>query len=344
MEEGGKALRDSPICLDGMEAVDEGRRALPTWEAMRSDEVQEAPEVRETRTRRSASAGPLGLAVKNFLSFMRQMAGHPAAVVGGAVILLYVAAAIFAPWVAPCAPDEVSLTQRLVPPTWTGAFPLGTDQLGRDILSRIIYGARVSILVGVLTIAISVTVGVGLGVVAGYFRGPFDRLVSRFTDLLLAFPYLIFVIGAMAVLGPGFWNLIWALSFKGWVEFYRLARAEVMSEKTREYVEAARALGRSHAAIICSEILPNIVHSILVLGTLRMGNMIVLESSLSFLGLGIPPRIPAWGSMVNDGRRYMLTAWWVATLPGLALVVLVLAINLVGEALRDVLDPRLKEA
>ncbi|HHY33790.1 MAG TPA: ABC transporter permease [Firmicutes bacterium] len=291
----------------------------------------------------------LGLAAKglratrNFLAFARQMAKHPSAVVGAAVILVYVAAAIFAPWVAPRAPDEVSLSERLTPPSWTGPFPLGSDQLGRDILSRIVYGARVSLLVGVLTIVISVAVGVGLGVVAGYFRGPFDRLVSGFTDLLLAFPYLIFVIGAMAVLGPGFWNLVWALSFKGWVEFYRLARAEVMSEKTKEYVEAARALGRSHAAIICFEILPNIVHSIVVLGTLRMGNMIVLESSLSFLGLGIPPRIPAWGSMINDGRRYMLTAWWVATLPGLALVVLVLAINLVGEALRDILDPRLKE-
>ncbi|MDI7247088.1 MAG: ABC transporter permease [Bacillota bacterium] len=338
-----RALRDSPICLEGIEAIDEGRRAAPGREVRRPYDFQEAYEVRAARTRGSWGTGPLGLAVRNFLSFARQMAGNPAAVIGGVVILLYVAVAIFAPWVAPCAPDQVALSERLAPPSWIGEFPLGTDQLGRDILSRIIYGARVSILVGVLTIAISVTVGVGLGVVAGYFRGSFDRIVSRFTDLLLAFPYLIFVIGAMAVLGPGFWNLIWALSFKGWVEFYRLARAEVMSEKTREYVEAARALGRSHAAIICSEILPNVVHSILVLGTLRMGNMIVLESSLSFLGLGIPPRIPAWGSMVNDGRRYMLTAWWVATLPGLALVGLVLAINLVGEALRDVLDPRLKE-
>ncbi len=333
-------MRDSPICLEGIEAIDEGRRAVPPWEAVQPEVVREA---RAARSGSVGGSGPLGLAQRNLLSFGRQMAGHPAAVVGGVVILLYVMAAAFAPWVVPCAPDEVALSQRLTAPSWTGAFPLGTDQLGRDILSRIIFGARVSILVGILTIAISVTVGVGLGVVAGYFRGPFDRLVSRFTDLLLAFPYLIFVIGAMAVMGPGFWNLIWALSFKGWVEFYRLARAEVMSEKTREYVEAARALGRSNAAIICGEILPNVVHSILVLGTLRMGNMIVLESSLSFLGLGIPPRTPAWGSMVNDGRRYMLTAWWVATLPGLALVVLVLAINLVGEALRDVLDPRLKE-
>ena len=210
------------------------------------------------------------------------------------------------------------------------------------IYSQGSYGARVSILVGVLTIAISMAIGVGLGLIAGYFRGAFDKIMSRFTDLLLAFPYLIFVIGMMSVLGPGFWNLIFALCFKGWVEFYRLTRAEVMSQKTCEYVEAARSLGRSDWAIMVSEILPNIIHSILVLGTLRMGNMIVMESSLSFLGLGIPPRIPAWGSMVSDGRRYMLNAWWVATLPGLALVILVLAIN-PGEGLRDVLDPKLQE-
>lgn len=284
----------------------------------------------------------LGISLRNLGAFLRRLVRHPSAVIGMVVILVYVAAAVLAPWVAPHPPDRVRLAQRLQPPTWTGEFPLGTDQLGRDILSRIIYGARVSLLVGLLTTLISVVVGTGLGTVAGYFRGPLDGVLSRFADLLLAFPYLIFAIGAMAVIGPGFWNLIWALSFKGWVEFYRLARAEVMSEKTREYVEAARALGRSHAAIIISEILPNIVHSILVLATLRMGNMIVMESSLSFLGLGVPPRIPAWGSMVSDGHSYMLSAWWLSTLPGLALVVLVISINLVGEALRDLLDPRLK--
>lgn len=282
------------------------------------------------------------LLLRNLVSFSHKLVRHPSAVIGAAIILLYVVMAVLAPWVAPHPPDKVILGQRLQAPTWGGEFPLGTDQLGRDILSRIIYGARVSLLVGLLTIVISVVVGTGLGTLAGYFRGPLDEVVSRFADLLLAFPYLIFAIGAMAMMGPGFWNLVWALSFKGWVEFYRLTRAEVLSEQTKEYVEAARALGRSHAAIIVSEILPNIVHSVLVLGTLRMGNMIVMESSLSFLGLGIPPRIPAWGSMVNDGHRYMMMAWWVSTLPGLALVILVLSINLLGEALRDVLDPRLK--
>jgi peptide/nickel transport system permease protein len=197
--------------------------------------------------------------------------------------------------------------------------------------------------VGLATICISSVVGVGLGMLAGYYGGVFDRLLARFTELLLAFPYLIFVIGIMAIMGPGFWNLVWALSFKGWVEFYRLARALMMAEKNREYVDAARALGRSDAAILLREILPNMANSILVLGTLRMGNMIVMESSLSFLGLGIPPRIPAWGSMIADGRRYMLGAWWVATLPGIALALLVLGMNLLGEGLRDVLDPKMME-
>lgn len=299
-----------------------------------------APRTKHRGTRHFALL-QVALWLRNLGVFARKLAHHPSAVVGALTILLYVLAALLAPVVSPHSPDEVHLTLRLMPPGTPG-YLLGSDQLGRDILSRIIWGARVSLLVGALTIIISVAVGLILGTLAGYFRGLPDGLISRFADLLLAFPYLIFAIGAMAMMGPGFWNLIWALSFKGWVEFYRLVRAEVMSEMTKEYVQAARALGRSHAAIIVSEILPNIMHSVLVLGTLRMGNMIVMESSLSFLGLGIPPRIPAWGSMVNDGYRYMLTARWVSTVPGLALVVLVLSINLLGEAMRDLLDPRLK--
>jgi peptide/nickel transport system permease protein len=158
----------------------------------------------------------------------------------------------------------------------------------------------------------------------------------------MAFPFLIFAIGVMAFMGPGFTNLILALTFKGWVEFYRLVRGEMFSEKTQEYVEAARVTGHSHFSIIVSEILPNITQSLFVLATLRIGYMIIMEASLSFLGLGIPPHIPAWGTMVSAGRDYMLTAPWVTTYPGLAIVVLVLAINLFGEGLRDILDPRLK--
>jgi peptide/nickel transport system permease protein len=200
----------------------------------------------------------------------------------------------------------------------------------------------VSLLVGILTVLISTFIGTTLGAIAGYYRGLFDIAISRLADLLLSFPFLIFTVGAMAMLGPGFWNLILALTFKSWVEFYRLVRGEVLREKTREYVEAAQAAGQKDPGIIIFEILPNIIHSITVLGTLRIGYMIIMEASLSYLGLGIPPEIPAWGSMINSGRNHMFNAYWISTLPGLALVLLVLSINLFGEGLRDILDPRLK--
>ena len=277
------------------------------------------------------------------VSLLSRLMSHKGGRLGLIIVLAYVAVALAAPVLAPYPPGAVNLVRRLAPPAIGTGNLLGTDQLGRDILSRIMHGARVSMLVGLATVLISAALGVGLGMIAGYYGGLLDRALARFTELLLAFPYLIFVIGAMSVMGPGFWNLVWALSFKGWVEFYRLSRALVMSEKNREYVEAARVLGRSDGVICVREILPNIVSSIMVLGTLRMGNMIVMESSLSFLGLGIPPRMPAWGSMINDGRRYMLTSPWVATLPGLALALLVLGINLLGEGLRDCLDPKMME-
>ena len=221
-------------------------------------------------------------------------------------------------------------------------YILGADEIGRDILSRIIYGARVSILVGLVTVAISGFLGTLLGSFAGYFRGRFDAILSRFADLLLSFPYLIFAIFLMSIVGPGFFNLIVILCFKSWVNFFRLSRGEMISEKTKEYVEAAQALGESDVKIIFKEILPNIIHSLLVLATLRVGFFIILEASLSFLGLGIQPPTPAWGSMINSGRAYMLSAWWVSTIPGIALLILVLSINLLGEGLRDILDPRLK--
>ncbi|MDR7427723.1 MAG: ABC transporter permease [Armatimonadota bacterium] len=278
--------------------------------------------------------------------FFRRLGRHPTAAAGGVILSVFAAVAFLAPTLTPADPNQAALVHRLAPPGYTtpdgSRFHLGTDQLGRDILSRIILGARVSLLVGGLTTAISLLLGLTLGMAAGFFRGSFDMVVSRFADVLMAFPYLIFAIGAMAVLGPGFWNLILALSFKGWVEFFRLVRGETLVQQTRDYVEAARALGAPSARIIRRHIAPNIIHTSLVLATLRLGSFIVLEASLSFLGLGIPPRIPAWGSMVADGREVLLTAWWVSTFPGLAIVLLVLAVNLFGEGTRDILDPRLR--
>jgi peptide/nickel transport system permease protein len=278
--------------------------------------------------------------------FWYDLRRHPVALIGGVVIIVYIVVATFAPQVTAHSPELGSLRDRLLPPAWveggTWDFPLGTDAQGRDIYTRIVYGARISLLVGVLSVGISVAIGLVLGASAGYFRGRVDAIISRFADLLMAFPFLIFAIGVMAFLGPGFTNLILALTFKGWVEFFRLARGEMISEKTREYVEAARVTGQRDWQIILREILPNIIQSTLVLTTLRMGFMIVTEASLSFLGLGIQPPTPAWGSMVADGRNYLLNAWWVSTMPGLAIVGLVLSINLFGEGLRDILDPRLK--
>ncbi|MGD1995257.1 MAG: ABC transporter permease [Anaerolineae bacterium] len=283
---------------------------------------------------------------QNLVDLLRELWLRPLVLLAGIIVLAYLLAAILAPQLTSHDPFLGNLRERLRPPSWeeggTATYPLGTDDQGRDLLTRIIFGSRISLGVGVLSVAISVLVGTTLGALSGYYRGILDQILSRFADLLLSFPFLIFAIGVMAVLGPGFTNLIMALTFKGWVEFFRLVRGEMMSEKTKEYVEAARMAGQSHPAIIASEILPNIIQSVFVLGTLRMGYMIIMEASLSFLGLGIQPPEPAWGSMVAAGRDYLLAAWWASTLPGIAILILVLSINTFGEGIRDILDPRLR--
>ncbi len=287
----------------------------------------------------------LGVQAENAGNLLRDLWGHPIALVSGLVVLLYIAAAVLAPHIAPHDPAAGNLLRRLDAPAWAGGsagYWLGADAQGRDIWSRILHGSRVSLWVGFVSVTISMSLGVLLGCVAGYYRGVVDTVLSRFSDLLLAFPYLIFAIAVMAFLGPGLTNLILALTFKGWVEFFRLTRGEMLSEKTKEYVVAARALGRSDRQIIIAEILPNILHSVLVLATLRLGFMIVMEASLSFLGLGVQSPTPAWGTMVAEGRDYLTVAWWVSTAPGAAILILVLAINLFGEGLRDILDPRLR--
>lgn len=277
---------------------------------------------------------------------LARLARHPSAMLGALVLAAVAAGAVFAPALAPADPVASDLQSRLAAPSWlagaSGGHWLGTDGLGRDLWSRIIFGSRVSLLVGLAATLLSLLPGLALGLAAGFYRGRVDGALSRFAELLMAFPHLIFAIGVMAALGPGFWNLVMALAFKGWVEFFRVARGDAMAQSAREYVDAARAVGASSARIVGRHILPNMLHTSLVLGTLRMGHFIVLEASLSFLGLGLPPRLPAWGTMVAEGREVMLTAWWVSTFPGLAIVALVLAVNLVGEGLRDVLDPRLR--
>ncbi len=279
--------------------------------------------------------------------FWRDLARNKPALVATALFAAFVIVGLAAPAIAPGDPLAVNLDRRLQPPAWAGgdwSHPLGCDQVGRDLLSRVIYGARTSIVLGVVIVLLTLLIGVTLGSLGGYVGGWTDVVLSRIVDVLLAFPFLVFALGMMAVLGPSFINLILVLAFKGWVDFYRVTRAEVMSLKSSDFVHAARALGVRGPAIVVSEILPNVLPSIIVLAALRMAAIIIAEASLSFLGLGVQPPTPSWGMMINEGRPYMLNAWWLSTFPGLAIALLVLVINVFGEGLRDALDPRLKRA
>jgi peptide/nickel transport system permease protein len=254
--------------------------------------------------------------------------------------------AIFAAQLAPMVPTEQDVTTRLLPPFTTsdrGFHVLGTDALGRDILSRTIWGARVSLLVGVITVAVAGAIGVLLGLIAGYVAGGWGTLIMRVADVQLAIPFLVLALAVVAAVGPSLVNLIAVLGVTGWVLYARVVRSEVLSLKQREYVQAARALGVPTARILFRHILPNTASSIIVVATLQVARMILFEASLSFLGVGVPPPTPTWGGMVSDGRDYVTVAWWVSTLPGLALFVTVLGVTLVGDRLRDVLDPRLEE-
>lgn len=260
--------------------------------------------------------------------------------------LLFILAAILAPLISPHDPNEADLFRRLQPPVWLGgewAYVLGCDALGRDILSRLIYGARISILVGALVVLIATVVGTLAGLAAGYLRGWIDRVISGLVDILLGFPYLIFAIGLMAMMGAGLQNIVLALVYKEWVVPCRIVRGETLAAREQEYVEAARALGASRRHIMLSEILPNILSPVVVVATVRMAHVIILEASLSFLGLGVQPPTASWGSMVADGREFLIDAWWVATFPGIAILLLVMSINVLSQALRDAFDPRIQE-
>ena len=274
--------------------------------------------------------------------------GHNRLAVGSAiVVVLFVLMAIFAPIVAPHDPNETDLFRRLQPPGWVEGgewgYLLGCDGLGRDILSRIIYGTRISIFIGAAVILVATTIGILAGLAAGYLRGWVDIVISRLVDILLGFPYLIFAIGLMAMMGPGLFNIILALAYKEWVIPCRVVRGETLVTRELEYVEAARALGASRGHIMMREILPNILSPVIVVATIRMAHVIILEASLSFLGLGVQPPTASWGSMVADGRAFILEAWWVSTFPGLAILLLVLAINVASQGLRDAFDPRFHE-
>lgn len=263
------------------------------------------------------------------------------------VVLLFLVAAFAAPLIALHDPNETDLFRRLQPPAWVEggewAYLLGCDALGRDILSRIIFGARVSIFVGVVVVLAATAIGIVAGLASGYLRGWVDVVISRIVDILLGFPYLIFAIGLMAMMGPGLGNIILALVYKEWVIPCRVVRGETLATRELEYVEAARALGASRWHIMMREILPNILSPVIIVSTIRMAHVIILEASLSFLGLGVQPPTASWGSMVSDGRAFILEAWWVSTFPGIAILLLVLAINVASQGLRDAFDPRFAE-
>lgn len=254
-----------------------------------------------------------------------------------------IAFAIGAQWIAPHDPNEQVLSQRLRPPVWQGGDAghlLGTDALGRDMLSRVIYGARVSLLIGVAVVVISGLLGTLVGVLAGYFGGWLDNLLMRVVDTFLAFPFLLLALAVMAVLKPGLWNLIMVLALTSWVPYARVARVRARALKGTEFVEAAQALAAKPLAIMGRHILPNISSSLVVIACFEIGAAMLAESTLSFLGLGISPDIPTWGMTLNQGRSYLLFAWWPTTIPGIFILLTVFGVNLVGDGIRDATDPR----
>ena len=263
-----------------------------------------------------------------------------------AVLLLIVLVTLLAPWIAPHDPLSVNIRHRLGPPAWmeggVRAHLLGTDPVGRDLLSRMIYGGRVSLLVGVSAVILSATIGVLLGLAAGYFGARIDWTIMTVVNVMLTFPFVLLALAVIAVLGPSLINMIAVLGVAGWPIYARVIRAETLALREREFVTAGRALGMSHLRLIFRQILPNLVSAIVVIATLQVAQVIVLESFLSFLGLGVQPPTPAWGNMLGEGRLYMLNSWWIATFPGLAIFLTTLAINLLGNALRDWLDPHMK--
>ena len=279
-------------------------------------------------------------------STLRRLARLRWGVAAAAVLLLIVATAVFAPLIAPHDPLAVNIRHRLAPPAWieggSASHLLGTDQVGRDLLSRMIYGGRVSLVVGTTAVLMAASIGVLLGLTAGYFRGKIDWVIMTVVNVMLTFPFVLLALAVIAVLGASLNNMILVLGVAGWPIYARVVRAETLALREREFVLAGRALGMSHLRLMFLQIAPNLTSVIVVIATLQVAQVIIAESFLSFLGLGIQPPTPAWGNMLGEGRVYMLNSWWIATFPGLAIFLTTLVINLMGNALRDWLDPHMK--
>lgn len=262
----------------------------------------------------------------------------PLCVAGLVVIALFFGAAVLAPWLAPYDPYAIELGAQLEPPSWP--HPLGRDGNGSDILSRLLWGSRISLGVGIAVVALSASIGVAVGLVSGYYGGVLDTAVMRLVDILLAFPGLLLAISLVAVLGPDVRNVVLALAVLGWVSFARLVRGQVLAVKERPYVLAARTSGQRDRRILLVHVLPNVLSPVIVQATFGVASVILAESSLSFLGLGAAPGTPSWGAMLSEGKQVLLDAPHVSIFPGLAIMLVVLAFNVVGDGLRDRLDPR----
>jgi peptide/nickel transport system permease protein len=277
-------------------------------------------------------------------SFVSLLFAGPATIAGAIVISVVALFAIFAPWIAPHDPNLQNLGAAFKPPSWLqggrASYLLGTDDLGRDIFSRIVWGARVAGIVGLSAVAIGGIIGVALGVIAGYFGGLVDDVIARIADVQFAFPAVLLAIAVVGVVGPSLLTVIVTIGITGWVQYVRVVRAETLSLRERDFIQAAIAAGASRSRIILRHVLPNVSSSITVLSTFGIARAIILESALSFLALGVPPDVPSWGTMLADGRQFLDTAWWLGLFPGLAIFVTVLGVNLFGDGLRDALDPQ----
>lgn len=276
---------------------------------------------------------------------MGRLLGKPGAIFSLLVLAVFIICALVPDLIAPHDPFAQSLGRRLRPPPLMErgieGYWLGTDQLGRDVLSRIIHGARVTLLVAVLAVLVSGIIGIAAGLAAGYFGGWVDALILRLIDMQLAFPVILLVIAIVAVVGPSITNLIILMGISAWPRFARIVRGAVLSVRNLEYVDAARSIGARSLRIVMMHVLPNILSAIIVYASFELARMILLEATLSFLGLGIQPPTPTWGGMINDGRQYLSISWSVSLFPGIAIALIILAFNLLGDELRDALDPQL---
>ncbi|AWB90852.1 ABC transporter permease [Aeromicrobium chenweiae] len=275
---------------------------------------------------------------------LRALRRNKVAMAAAIILALVVLIGIFAPLIAPYDPSTQHLVDRLKPPIWLSGSSdghlLGTDHLGRDVLSRVLYGTRVSLLVGLAATVLSGLIGTVIGIVCGYYRGWVDALFMRLADIQLAFPTILLALVVVVVLGPSLWVVIVVLGLSGWMSYARVIRAEVLSLRSRDFVTAARAIGDSDLQIMNRHLRPNVMAPLATIGTLQVAAMIVAEASLSYLGFGVPPSIPTWGGMLSEGQLYITNAWWLALFSGLAITLTTLSINVVGDMLRDFADPK----